>query len=64
MNTIALDIIRRDLAINQAKAEIVRDQYYAVKVLLDNLHGKINQLNRENRELTALGESILNGEKS
>jgi hypothetical protein len=64
MNTTALDIIRRDLAINQAKAEIVRDQYYAVKDLLDDLHGKINQLNRENRELTALGESIINGEKS
>ena len=64
MNTIAIDIIRRDLAINQAKVEIVRDQYYAVKALMDDLHGKINQLNRENRELTALGESIINGEKS
>jgi hypothetical protein len=64
MNTIALEIVRRDLAVNQAKAEIVREQYYAIKKIFDNLHYQMNQLNQENRELAALGESIINGEKS
>jgi hypothetical protein len=63
MNIIALDIIRCDAAVNAARLKAAREHLDALTPIVEELHGNIRIYEREEVELNALAEQILNGDK-
>jgi hypothetical protein len=64
MNTIALDIIRRDAAVNAARLKAAQEHLNALTPIVEELQDNIRIYEREKAELEALAEQILNGEKT
>jgi len=64
MNNIAIDIIRRDAAVNDARLKAAREHLNALEPIVEELQDNIRIYEREKAELEALAEQILNGEKT
>jgi hypothetical protein len=64
MNTIALDIIRRDAAVNAARLKAAREHLDALTPIVESLQSDIKIYTRQKLELNVLAERILNGEKT